>query len=155
MYLPIGADKELFYDTDRILSFEIFDGETVGDPVLDSNNHVISYTGIDAGTATMKDMSGKELAFTVRKTAKSSDAIIEKTSSDGITVVGVYDPDREANTQRVEVQIDDVDTYDPDVSPVVNVKAGTYAYALKQTDEGDERILVYGPLVLLQAAAWE
>lgn len=156
MFLPIGPEKEVFYDTDRLLTFEIFDGATVGDPVLDAEGRVVSYTKVDDGTALMKDVSGQDLSFTLRKKVGTEDpAIIHKTTADDVAVVGVFNAARGTNTQRVEVQLHDTDTFDPESSPAVNVKPGTYQYALKQITDGDEQVLVYGPFTLLQAAGWE
>lgn len=158
MYRAITAADEWFFDTHKMWQFEIFDEETLGEKILDADGHVVSYENIESGTAQMKDMSGQSLAFQVRKQAKSSTAVISK-SSDGspveIEVVGVFNANRDLNTQRVEVRIRDKDTYDPAASPPVNVAPGAYAYALKQVTEGDERILLYGPAQLIQAAAWE
>jgi hypothetical protein len=149
----VAADK-VFFDTDRILSYEIFAREVTeeeqaaleaeaagGDPVL---------------TIPMQDVSGWELAWTLRKQPKTAAALIEKTTGAGITIVGVFNASRALNTQRVEVLIEDTDTYDPSVSPQVYVKPSTsYAYGLKRTDEGQESILAWGGFTLLQAAPWE
>lgn len=146
----ITAADKVFFDTDRILSYEIFARElTLAEQVaLESGDDV---------DAPMQDVAGWELAWTLRKAPKTATALIDKASGGGgITVVGVFNVSRSLNTQRVEVLVEDTDTYDPDVSPEVYVKPSTtYAYALKRTDEGQEGILAWGGFTLMQAAAWE
>ena len=139
----ITADDQVFFDTDRRLSYTVYDG----DPTAEE---------IEAGTAVCVDVAGWALAWTLRKKPNTSVALIEKTSVDGITIEGIFDPSPAINTQRVIVEIEDTDTYDPDASPEVYVKPSTtYAYALKRTDDGEETILAFGSFTLLQAAAWE
>lgn len=142
----ITADDQVFYDTDRLLRYTIYRG----DPTA---------ADIAAGDAIPQDVSGWSLAWVLRKKAKSPDPpLISKSNVDSppsIAIVGTYDADPVVNTQRVEVTIEDTDTYDPDASPVLEIKPGTYVYALKRIDDGSETILAYGSFTLLQAAAWE
>lgn len=140
----ITAEDQVFFDTDRVLRYAVFQGNPTAEEIA-------------AGDAVPEDITGWSLAWTLRRTPKSQTALIEKaTGGSGITITGSYNVDPSINTQRVEVLIEDTDTYDPDASPEVNVKPSTsYAYALKRTDDGAESILAFGAFTLLQAAAWE
>lgn len=140
----ITADDRVFYDTDRILRYTIYEADSTDEAIA-------------AGTAVPLDVSGWSLAWQLRKKAKDLDALIDKNtgSPGGIAIVGIFNADPDVNTQRIEVTIEDTDTYDPDVDPVVNLKPGSYVYALKRTDPGAEDILAFGSFTLLQAAAWE
>lgn len=139
----ITAADKVFYDTDRLLRYTVYRGDPTAQEIAD-------------GDAVPEDVTGWALAWVLRKKVNSEDPpLIEKTIGDGIAIVGVYNADPVVNTQRVEVTLEDTDTYDPDGSPATEVKAGTYAYALKRIDDGGEAILAYGSFKLLQAAAWE
>ncbi len=144
----LRADKTIVFDTDVILPFEIFDGDSLTDAEL--------LAQIAAGTAPLKDVSGWELGFYVRKKPNSADpALIYKNNSGspgGITVMGTFGGSPE---QTVEVLIEDTDTYDPDVDPVLLIKEGQYVYALKRLDAGAETVLVYGYLNIMRTGAWE
>jgi hypothetical protein len=146
IHRDITTDDQVFYDTDRILRYTIYTGNPTAAQIL-------------AGEAIAEDVSNWSLAWVVRKKVNSPDPpVIQKLSTGSpadIAIVGVYDVDPLVNTQRVEVTLHDTDTYDPNVSPVVNVKAGTYAYALKRVGDGVETILAYGKFVIPQVAAWE
>lgn len=136
----------VFYDTDQLLVFTVYQGNP-------------TQAQINASQAIPEDVSGYALAFVLRKKPSSADPpLIYKdntASPSDIAVTGVYNVDPEINTQQVEVFLRDTDTYDPDGSPVVIIKPGTYAYALKRLDEDAETIYRYGKLKLTQAAAWE
>lgn len=139
----ITADDKVFFDTDRLLRYTVYQG----DPTA---------AQIAAGEALPQDVSGWALAWVLRRKVNSEDPpLIEKTISAGIEIVGTYDAAPGVNSQRVEVTLEDTDTYDPDANPPVQIKAGSYVYALKRTDDGGETILAYGTFKLLQAAAWE
>lgn len=139
----ITADDKVYFDTDRLLRYAVY----AGDPTADE---------ITAGTATPEDVTGWDLSWVLRKKPNSADPpLIEKLVGQGITITGVFNSDPDANTQRIEVLIADTDTYDPNVSPTVEIKAGTYVYALKRIDPGSETILAEGTFTLLRAAAWE
>lgn len=139
----ITADDQVFFDTDRILRYTVYQGNPTA-------------AEIAAVTAIPQDVSGWSLAWTLRKKLTGA-AMIEKLtgSPGGIAITGTYNVDPAVNTQRVEVTLADTDTYDPDASPAVNLKAGSYVYALKRTDDGEETVLAYGKFKLLQAAAYE
>lgn len=139
----ITADDKVYFDTDRLLRYTVYDG----DPTV---------AEIEAGTAVPKDVTGYDLAWVLRKKVDSADPpLIEKTLSSGISITGVYNSDPALNTQRITIQLDDTDTYDPTASPPKTIKAGTYVYALKRIDAGSETILAEGTFTLLRAAAWE
>lgn len=136
----ITAADEVFFDTDILLRFTVYDGNPTAEEIANE-------------TATPIDVDGWALEFIVRKKPNSADpALIRKTIGDGITITGTFGG---SPIQRVEVLLEDTDTYDPDGSPEVLVKEGDYVYALKRVDEGSETILAYGKFKLLRAAAWE
>jgi len=139
----ITAADKIFYDTDNVLRYQVFQGDPTAEQIA-------------ANEAIPQDVAGWTIAWVLRKKPKSADPpLIEKTVGSGIAIVGIYDADPTANMQRVEVTLDDTDTYDPDSSPEVNIKPGKYAYGLKRLDPGSEKILAYGSFTLLQAAPWE
>lgn len=139
----ITADDKVFFDTDRTLRYAVYEGDPTAEQIA-------------AGTAVPKDVAAMDLAWVLRKKVNSIDPpLIEKTLSAGISITGIFNVDPTVNTQRVQVQLDDTDTYDPDASPPVEIKAGTYVYALKRLDAGAETILAEGSFTLLRAAAWE
>jgi hypothetical protein len=139
----ITAADEVYFDTDKLLRYTVYQGN----PTL---------ADIEAGAATRQDVAGWALSWTVRKKVNSPDPpLIYKSVGAGIAIVGIYNPDPDVNTQRVEVTLEDTDTYDPDGSPPVEIKAGNYAYALKRTGPGVETMLAEGRFQLLRTAAWE
>lgn len=138
----ITAADQVFYDTDRLLRYTIYQGGSTA-------------AEIAAGTAIPEDVTGWALTWVLKKKVDGAALIEKATSGSGIVISGVYDADPSVNTQRVEVTIDDTDTYDPDASPEIEIRPGDYVYALKRTDAGGETILAYGKFKLLQAAAWE
>lgn len=142
----LRSDKTIVFDTDVTLPFVIYDGDDLTDDALQAL--------IDAGTAPEKDVTGWTLGFYVRKKANSADpALIYKaTGGNGITIEGSFGG---SPAQTIEVTIEDSDTYDPDASPAVELKAGDYQYALKRLDEGAETVLVWGKLTVDRKAAWE
>ena len=103
----ITADDEFFRGEDKILTVTL-------DPVV--------------------NISGWTLAFTMRLTAGSAEALIEKTTTSGITITdgthGIF-----------QVTLDDLET--------AGLQPGKYAYDCKRMDAGAEAILVYGTLELL------
>lgn len=154
----ITSADQVFYDTDNVLRYAVYDNATLGAETTDPDTGLPTYTNILNGTALHLDMSTRDMAWTLRKTPRASTPLIHKTTDvdGGITVTGTFDASMALNTQRVEVRIKDTDTYDPDSSPTVDVRPSTtYHYALKTTDEDSESMLVYGKFTLIQAAAWE
>jgi len=81
------------------------------------------------------NIAGWTLAFTLRSTPESTDALIEKTTGAGITITvpatGVF-----------QVALADTDT-------AAALQPGRYYYDCKRTNAGLETILVYGILELL------
>jgi hypothetical protein len=141
----ITADDQVFYDTDLVLHYTVYQSDATPETIA-------------ANTAIPQDVTGWAIGWTLRKKTSSADPpLIEKTteSGGGIVIDGTYNADPDLNTQRLVVTLEDTDTYDPEVSPVVQIKPGNYVYALKRLDEGSETILAAGRLRLLQAAAWE
>lgn len=137
----ITERDQVFYGTDRLLRYTVYQGNP-------------SAAEISGGTAVPQNISGWTLEWVLRKKASSEELLIQKATGDGIDIVGVYNADPLVNTQRAEVLLSDTDTYDPTAAPPVSVKPGTYVYALKRMDAGEETILAYGAFTLLQAAAW-
>lgn len=137
-------------DTDETLSFEI-----LRRPISMSDADFAAAAA--AGTLTVEDVTGRAFSFTLRKKAKSTDVVMFKTtgSPGGVTITGVHDPVQSVNSQRVEVQIDDTDTWDEDASPPVYVKPGKYDYAVKRIDEGLEKVHIYGAFEWLLLSARE
>lgn len=140
--INVTAAHKVFYDTDNTVIFLAYDGEPTTAQIL-------------AGDAVPLDVTGYELTWVLRKTTKSVTPLIEKTIGTGIVIAGVFNASASLNTQQVEVTIEDTDTYDPNGSPVVHIKPGSYVHALKRTGDSVEKILAYGTFELLQAAAWE
>lgn len=141
----LQVDWTIEYDTDVELPFVIYDGDGLTTEALQAL--------IDAGTAPRKDLTGKSLGFYLRKKVNTADPpLIYKSTDDDVSIEGTFggSPD-----QSIVVAMHDTDTYDPDSSPTVNIKAGRYPYALKVLDDGEEAILAYGTITIVQTAAWE
>lgn len=139
----ITAEDQVFYDTDRLLRYAVYQGNPTAAQIL-------------ANTALPQDVTSWDLSWVLRKKVNSVDPpLIEKMVGAGIVISGTFNASASLNTQRVEVTLEDTDTYDPAGSPTVQIKAGSYFYALKRTDDGEETILAYGTFALLQVAAWE
>lgn len=143
----LRRNLSITFDTDVVIPFKVYDGDGLTDAELEA--------AILAGTAPLKDVTGWEFTFTVRKKVTSRTALIYKTSSGspgGITIAGGFggSPD-----QTVDVEFFDTDVYDPDVSPPVEIKAGSYVYALKRVDPGAETVVDYGWLEINRTAASE
>ena len=129
----VTAVDHVFLGEDKILEFAIYADHAMTTPV---------------------DVSGWDLIWVLRKKDGSADpALIEKETGDGITVVGAFDSDPAANTQRVRVTLLDTDTYDPEASPAVELRKGKYRHSLKRLDDGSETILVFGSFQFLQATS--
>lgn len=141
----LRRDLTIVFDTDVVLPFVIYDGDGLTDEELEAQ--------IEAGTAPLKDLTGCTLGFYVRKKENSADpALIYKSTGAGIVIEGMFggSPD-----QSIEVTLEDTDTYDPDGSPTVLLKAGDYVYGLKRLDEGAETVLSVGKLTIVRTGAWE
>lgn len=146
LQIDITKDDRVFIGEDKKLQFAVYNQTGLTDAEL--------LALIDAGTAEPLDVSAWDLIWSLRRKDKSSDpALIEKTNGSpaGITVIGTYNATQSVNTQRVQVQINDTDSWDPDASPAVALKAGTYRHSLKRLDDGLETVLVFGKFVFMQS----
>lgn len=116
------ADK-FFLGEDKVIDFEI--------------------TGLDG--VTPLEMTAVPVEWSLRKTDKAADpAILLKTLTDGITLIGDFSFDRAVNTQRVRITFVPADT--------VALKPNfPYRHSLKRLDVGNRNILSYGSFTLLQA----
>ncbi len=107
---------------------------------------VLEFEVLQADETTPEDVSAWTFAWAMRKKASDAGApMLEQTTADGITVVGIYDATRELNTQRVRVALD-ADASRSLKAPYV------YWHALKRTDAGNEAVLAFGQATLLAAA---
>ena len=120
---PIGDDR--LYELEVVQK----DGKAISDP-----------------TKAPQDISGWALAWVVATDEDATEYLIEKrTGGLGIQIVGVFDPTRVLNSQRVVITIEDSDTD--------ALSAGTYVHALKRTDPTLEATLLRGKVVLTKSAA--
>jgi hypothetical protein len=128
----ITRTDQVFLDTDRILRYSVYQPAP--------------------NAAVPQDVTGWSLAWVLR--AVGGAALITKTTGGGgITITGVYDTDPDVNTQRVDVQLQASDTYNDEAVPAIAIAPGTYIYALKRTDAGQEDVLAWGTFDLLACAA--
>lgn len=141
----LTADDQIFYDADRVLRYAVYQGNPTAAEVA-------------AGTAIPENVAGWECSWTLRRTVDGA-VLIQKTTGSGITISGTYNASALLNTQRIEVFLEDTDTYtagaQPEDPPVVDIAPGNYVYALKRLDAGAETPLAYGKLKLLKTAGWE
>jgi hypothetical protein len=89
-----------------------------------------------------QDITNWELEWVLRRTPSSTDVLLTKTTSDGITITNAVDG-------RCEVYIDPADTLG------VEFEIGAqqeFAHALKRSDGDNDSVLVYGEAVLQIAA---
>jgi hypothetical protein len=150
----VSPERRVFVGTDFRLEFVLYQQPN---DMMDDEFQALIDAALAADTVpdlTPFDVSGKDWAWVLRKSDKAADpALIEKTTDDGITVEGSYDADPEANTQVLVVTLADTDSYDPDASPAVELKAKKYRHALKRMDDGFETIAAFGYFQFLQATA--
>jgi hypothetical protein len=109
----------------------------------------------DDDQTTIEDVTGWNIAFAVRKSDRTSTALIEKSTEDspaGIVISGVFNATPATNTQKVTVTVNDTDSYDPESSPEVALSAGRYRYSLKRMDAGFETTLARGDFEFVQGA---
>ena len=116
-------DDEIFVGSDKILEFE----------VLDSTDGPV-------------DVAAFTLSWTVAKLGAAPLFSPKTTGGGGITVVGVYDPVRETNTQRVHVALAAANTR-------TVLQSRLYQHALTREDVGYEDVLSHGALPLRACAA--
>jgi hypothetical protein len=135
-------DRRIPIGDDRTLSFTIYNEDGLE---LDENQEYVS--------GTCKDVSGYALTFIVRTSDTTSNAaLITKTVGSGITISGSFNASNSLNTQRVEVVVEDTDTWSTDPEGQ-RLSPKTYRYALKRTDAGSETLLAYGDFVLFKTTA--
>lgn len=139
-------DRTIVFDTDTILTFVIYDEDGLTEAELEAS--------IAAETAVRRDITGWLLGFYVRR-PHAVPLLLYKSNEDSpsdLHIVGSFggSPD-----QTVEVTILDTDTYDPDVSPSVELDEGVYMYALKRLGDGVEEVLWSGALTITRTAGWE
>ena len=105
-----------------------------------------SIPGVKVAELPPRDVTGwTDLIWQCRSKVGASSALITKSSSSGIAIVGTYDAVRANNTQRVVVTVEAPDT--------AALAPGFFAHALKRTTAGGEEVLVFGDCVLRQSAA--
>ncbi len=133
--------KELILGDDFVIEFEVFETDGLTKAELDAQ--------IEANTVTMKDVTGYALRFAVKKKDTTADPpLIEKITPDDITITGTFNVSRTVNTQRVRVAFADTDS-DPTVT---TLKAATYRYSCKRTDDGSEKTLARGDFEFIATA---
>jgi hypothetical protein len=144
--LNITAEHDVYLGEDKRLNFgAVYNQGELTDEQLEA--------AIADETATPIDVSGWDLIWVLRTTDKNATALIEKTSADGITIEGTFNASQALNTQKVIVTLADTDSYDPDASPAVALRARKYRHSLKRMDDGAETVLASGDFQFLQATA--
>lgn len=105
---------------------------------------LVEVTVLQADEVTPQDVSGWEFSWRLkrRETDLDADALVTKTSADGIVVTGVFNAAPALNTQRVVVAVADTDT-DP-------LAPGLTYHELKRTTPGSETVLTFGTVHLLR-----
>lgn len=101
----------------------------------------IDFTVTDADGTTPLDVSTWALSFMVKRALADldADAIIHKTTAEGITVTGVFSATQSLNTQKVRVTLADDDLAEEDLADAPD--QATAFGELKRTDEGAEAVL--------------
>lgn len=149
----VSPERRIFLGTDFRLEFVLYEQPS---DVTDDEFQALIDAALAADTVpdlTPVNVSGKDWAWVLRKTDRAADpALIEKTSSDGITVEGSYNADPALNTQVLVVTLVDTDSYS-EGSPAVALKARLYRHSLKRVDDGFETIAAFGDFEFLQATA--
>lgn len=133
------VDRRIPLGDDRILSFTIYEQD---DLAQDQETQEVT-------SGVVRDITGYSLIFIVRTTdtTPTAELITKTTGGGGITISGTYDADPGTNTQKVEVDIEDTDTW---VDSSDFLKPGKYRYAMKRTDDGTETTLVYGDFIIFE-----
>jgi hypothetical protein len=120
---------------------------TAADMFFLGEDKIIELTIFGQDNVTPLDLTGlaASLEWNMRKTDKAADpAILTKSSTTGLTLVGVYNAVPATNTQRVRLTFVPADT--------VGLKANfAYRHSLKRKDAGAAGIFTYGSITFLQA----
>lgn len=146
--MAITSDFTITFDTDVRVPFVIYDGDGLTDDELQAQ--------IDAGTAQRKDLSGKTIAFYMRKKVNSVDPpLIYKTSASSPSDIELTGTAGGSPDQVLWITFHDTDVYDPTASPPVAIKPAKYPYAVKILDAGEEAVIGRGITTVEQTAAWE
>ena len=113
------------------ISSDWFTGESkfIDYEVLDED-----YAGVEEENLPPIDVSAMDFSWRLKlnETDEDSASILHKTSSAGISVIGVFNSDRSINTQRVRVVISDVDTVNLTGWTILNNRK--YWHELERTD---------------------
>lgn len=129
---PIGGNGTLFVGEDKTFRLELLNAEydASGTPIPPHEGSIPT------------DMTGWVLLFDVRKADNSPEpAIFSKT----VTITGVWNALRSANTQRGVVFLTDTE--------LNTVKAKTYRHSWKRMDDGSETVVARGPFAPEKATA--
>ena len=113
----LGTTEMWFVGEDKTIPFEIY----------------------SADEATMEDIAGWTIIWTLRRMLEGDAVLLTKTG----TVAGSYNSDQAVNTQRVSIDIDAADT--------LYFEPGQYHHVLKRTDAGFVTVLAYGTVYLKRA----
>lgn len=150
----MGLTRNLYADigTDNVYEFDVWQ-QTIDASLTREENEDALTAAIAAGTAVPEDVSGWAVSFVVLKSDTAADASTPKltltTAGGAITIIGVYNPDPDTNTQKVRVAVADTDI--PLWNGSVGFKQKTYRYSLKRTDDGSETIIDKGNFDLSEA----
>src|SRR3989304_5078912 len=112
---------------------------TASDHYAKGEDKTLVFDVVDSAGAA-QTMTGWALEFVLRRSAASATAVLTKTT--GAAQITISNGD--ATDDRATVTITDDDT--------VDLVAGTYEYALRRTDSGNEQGRAFGTLELLQGA---
>jgi hypothetical protein len=138
------AEGTYFLGEDMGLEYHVLENVVLDPDTKDANGNptIVSADPVD--------VTGWNMSWILRVSQEATDpALITKTVGSGVTITGTYSSVFASNAQRVFVSIADTDTYDDTVSPTSAFAAPKeYAYSLKRTDGGSERVLVWGVLPL-------
>lgn len=112
---------------------------TLDDNFMKGEDKSLQFTVVDSAGAA-QTMTGWALEWVLRRSAASSTATLTKTTGAGEIAIS----NGAGTNDRATVTITDDDT--------LNLVAGTYEYALRRADAGNEQVLAFGKLELQQAA---
>lgn len=127
--VDLGADGDLFIGEDLRIDLEVIDQSSTVNPATGAPVPPASWVPLDVG-------SGYTFQFDLREEPTAASPKISVACS----IIGTYNASRAVNTQRVRATLTDDDT------AVANLGAngGLYWYSFKRTNDGAERIALYG-----------